>query len=93
MDSLVLYYEVEFNGIEDMRQIFMPTLIVESIPADAYERLKRRAAAECVSVPEKAMQLLRAMLQDEPGPAPRMPDLIAGEDPTVTAHLPGCSHP
>ena len=58
----------------------MPTLIVENVPADVYERLQKRAAAERRSLPEETLHLLTQLLREDTHPALRLPDLIPVEE-------------
>ncbi|GEM_PF-2368030 len=71
----------------------MPTLIVENVPVETYERLQERAAAERRSVPEEALHLLTQVVQNAPNPAPRLPDFIPGEEISAPCDLPRTSQP
>ena len=57
----------------------MPTLVVENVPADVYERLTKLAAAGQRSVPEEMLHLLRQLLEDMKAPA-RLPDFVLTEE-------------
>lgn len=70
----------------------MKTLIVENIPADVYERLERRAAAERRSLPEEMLHLLKALLRED-SPSPRLPDFIPSEEVPAPCDLPRSSQP
>jgi plasmid stability protein len=71
----------------------MPTLIVENVPVETYERLQERAAAEQRSVPEEALHLLNQLVRKAPIPAPRLPDFIPGEEMPAPYDLPRASQP
>jgi plasmid stability protein len=71
----------------------MPTLIVDNVPADVYERLHKRAAAESRSLPEEALHLLTQLLREDTHPAPRLPDLIPDEEMSAPCDLPRSSQP
>jgi plasmid stability protein len=71
----------------------MPTVIVENVPLDVYERLQKRAAAERRSLPEETLHLLTLLLQEEPSPTPRLPDFIPGEEISAPCDLPRSSEP
>ncbi len=70
----------------------MPTVIVENVPPEVYERLQRRAAADRLSLPEVMLHLVREALR-ETAPAPRLPDFIPGEEVPVPCDLPRSSQP
>jgi len=70
----------------------MPTVIVENVPPEIYERLQQRAAADRRSLPEEMLHLLREALR-EAAPAPRLPDFIPGEEISAPCDLPRSSHP
>jgi plasmid stability protein len=69
----------------------MPTLILENVPADVYERLKKWAAAQSRSLPEETLQLLTQLLRHDIHPAPRLPDLIPVEEVSAPCDLPRSS--
>jgi plasmid stability protein len=71
----------------------MPTVIMENVPADVYERLQRRAAAQRRSLPEELLHLLQAALTLEASPAPRLPDFIPSEEIAAPCDLPRSSQP
>jgi plasmid stability protein len=71
----------------------MPTVIVENIPPEVYERLQQRAAADGRSLPEVMLHLVREALRVEAAPAPRLPDLISPEDVSVPCDLPRSCQP
>ena len=57
----------------------MPTLIVENMPVEVYERLRQRAEAEQRSVPEETLHLLDQALRLDVKPSPRLPDFTPGQ--------------
>jgi plasmid stability protein len=71
----------------------MPTLIVDNVPVDVYDRLKKRAAAESRSLPEETLHLLTQLLREEIYPAPRLPNLIPVEEVSAPCDLPRSSQP
>jgi len=71
----------------------MPTLIVENVPAEVYERLRRRAATEQRTLPEEMLHLLERVLREDETPAPRLPDFIPGEEVSAPFDLPRSSKP
>ncbi len=71
----------------------MPTLIVENVPAEIYERLQKRAAGRQRSLPEETLHLLRQALREEDGPAPRWPEFIGSEEIPAPCDLPRSSSP
>lgn len=71
----------------------MPTVIVENIPTEVYERLRQRAEAEQRSVPEETLHLLDQALRQEVTPPPRVPDIIPSEEISAPFDLPRTSEP
>jgi plasmid stability protein len=71
----------------------MPTVIVENVPPEVYERLQQRAAADRRSLPEEMLHLITEALGVEAAPAPRLPDFIPGEDISAPCDLPRSSQP
>ena len=71
----------------------MPTLIVEEVPMDVYQRLQERAAAGHRSLPEEAVRVLQQALADAPRPTARLPDLIHHEEVSAPCDLPRSSEP
>ena len=71
----------------------MPTLIVENVPVETYERLQMRAAAQQRSVPEEALHLLNEGVRTARKPTPRLPDFILGEEVSAPCDLPRTSQP
>jgi plasmid stability protein len=71
----------------------MPTVIVENVPSEVYERLQKRAAADRRSLPEEVLHLVREALRVEVAPAPRLPDFIPGEEISAPCDLPRSSQP
>jgi len=69
----------------------MPTLIVENVPGEVYERLKKRAAARQRSLPEEMLHLLKQALRDDIKPSPRLPDVIPSEETSAPCDLPRSS--
>src|ERR1700726_386751 len=60
-------------------KLAVPTLVLENVPSDVYERLARRAAAQKRSLPQETLVLLEQALQQE-RPTPRWPELIPTEE-------------
>ena len=71
----------------------MPTLIVENMPVEFYERLRQRAEADQRSVPEETLHLLDQVLRQEVKPSPRLPDFIPSEEISAPCDLPRSSQP
>jgi hypothetical protein len=71
----------------------MPTVIVENVPADIYERLQKRAEAERRSLPEETLHLLKEALRLHSNPTPRLPDFVPGEEVSAPCDLPRSSSP
>jgi plasmid stability protein len=71
----------------------MPTVIVENMPSEIYERLQERAAAERRSLPEEMLHLVREALRVEVAPTPRLPDFVPGEEVSAPCDLPRSSQP
>ena len=71
----------------------MPTLIVENVPADVYECLRRRAAVSQRSMPEEMLNLLGQVLHDDLSPEPRLPELVPNEEYSALCDLPRSSQP
>jgi plasmid stability protein len=69
----------------------MPTLIVENVPAEIYERLQKRAAGRRRSLPEETLHLLRQALQEDESPTPRRPEFIGSEEISAPCDLPRSS--
>ena len=59
-------------------------IVVLQLPAgtqaEVYERLKERAAADRRTLPEETLHLLKQALRADGTPAPRLPDVIPGEE-------------
>lgn len=70
----------------------MPTIIVENVPPEVYDRLQQRATADRRSLPEEMLHLVREALRETP-PAPRLPDFIPGEEISAPCDLPRSSQP
>ncbi|HWG41432.1 MAG TPA: hypothetical protein VN688_01505 [Gemmataceae bacterium] len=71
----------------------MPTLIVENVPMEIYERLQKRAAGQQRSLPEETLHLLQQALQENDNPAPRSPEFIGSEEISAPCDLPRSSSP
>jgi plasmid stability protein len=71
----------------------MPTLVVENVPAEIYERLQKRAAGQQRSLPEETLYLLQQALREEDRPAPRRPEFIGSEEISAPCDLPRSSSP
>ncbi|HBI46443.1 MAG TPA: hypothetical protein DDY78_26860 [Planctomycetales bacterium] len=71
----------------------MPTLIVEDVPPEVYERLQRRAAVEKRTLPQEMLHLLQQALREEDNPPPRLPDFIPNEEISAPFDLPRSSQP
>jgi plasmid stability protein len=71
----------------------MPTLIVENVPVEVYDRLQKRAAARRRTLPEEMLSLLEQLLREDDGPTPRLPDFIPGEEVSAPYDLPRSSQP
>jgi plasmid stability protein len=65
----------------------MPTLVLENVPPEVYERLQRRAAERQRSVSEETVQLLRQALQAE-ATSPYLPELLPTEAVPAPCDLP-----
>lgn len=70
----------------------MPTVIVENVPPEVYERLQQRATAARRSLPEEMLHLVREALRKN-APAPRLPDLVPIEEISAPFDLPRSSQP
>lgn len=71
----------------------MPTLIVENVPREIYERLQERAAGQQRSLPEEALHLLQQALRQHDHIAPRSPDFLDDEEISAPCDLPRSSSP
>lgn len=71
----------------------MPTLIVENVPVEVYERLKERAAGGRRSLPEEMLHVLSQLVRKAPRPEPRLPDYIPSEEISAPCDLPRSSQP
>jgi plasmid stability protein len=71
----------------------MPTLIVENVPPEVYERLQQRAAAQQRTLPEETLHLLQQVLREEDRPTPRLPEFILSEEISAPYNLPRSSQP
>ncbi len=71
----------------------MPTLIVENVPIEVYERIQERAAAEKRTLPEETLYLLKKVLRQDDKPSPRLPEFIPGEETSAPCDLPRSSRP
>lgn len=61
----------------------MPTLILDAMPVDVYERIERLAHATNRPLPDQAIRLLRQAIQEVDAVSPRLPDVLdeSGEVP------------
>lgn len=67
----------------------MPALVVDNIPPEIYEQLRRRAEARRRSLQDEALDLLqRSLRQEGADAAPRLPDLMIGEEISPPYDLP-----
>ena len=71
----------------------MPTLIVENVPPDVYERLQQRAAAQQRTLPEETLYMLQQVLREENRRIPRLPEFIPSEEVSAPYDLPRSSQP
>ena len=71
----------------------MPTLVVEDVPPEVYERLQRRAAVEKRTLPQEMLHLLQQALQEKDNPPPRLPDFVPNEEISAPFDLPRSSQP
>ena len=71
----------------------MPTLVVENVPVDVYECLRKRAAAGRRSVPEEMLDLLGQMVREEMKSGARLPDLVVRDEFSAPCDLPRSSVP
>ena len=71
----------------------MPTIILEDVPIQVYERLQRRADAHRRSMPEELLSLLQHALQVIETPTPRLPDYIPETEIPAPCDLPRSSRP
>jgi len=70
----------------------MPTLILEDVPAEVYERLQQRASATQRTIPEELLSLLRQALRTDDSTTPRLPEFIPIEEIAAPCDLPRSSH-
>ena len=91
--GLPSFHAVRYNDDIPWRGPFVPTLIVENVPVETYERLQERAAAEQRSVPEEALHLLNQLIHSAGTPAPRVPDFVPSEQISAPCDLPRSSRP
>jgi plasmid stability protein len=71
----------------------MPTLIVENVPSDVYERLECRAASDHRTLPDEVLHLLQQVLAPKREPHWRLPDYLPGEEISAPFDLPRSSQP
>jgi plasmid stability protein len=64
----------------------MPTLIVDDMPTEVYEHLRRRADAQRRSIGEEAIALLEQALAQEA--SPRLPDFVPAAEVMPPCELP-----
>jgi plasmid stability protein len=71
----------------------MPTLIVENVPIEIYERLQERAAGQQRSLAEEMLHLLRQVLREQDHLSSRSPELLNSEEISAPCDLPRSSSP
>ncbi len=71
----------------------MPTLIVENVPLEIYQRLQERAAGLQRSLAEEALRLLEQALQEQDHLSSRNPELLNSEVVSAPCDLPRSSSP
>ena len=71
----------------------MPTVIVQDVPVDVYERLRQRADDERRSVGDELLALAAQALQREDRVAPRLPEFVASKEVPAPFDLPRSSLP
>jgi plasmid stability protein len=71
----------------------MPTLVVENVPPEVYERLRKRAAARQRTLPEETLYLLQQILGQEDRRTPRLPEFVPSEEVSAPCDLPRSSQP
>jgi plasmid stability protein len=65
----------------------MPTVILDNVPPEVYQRLQRRAAARQRTVPEELLEVLRNALQQEADAFPP-PEVIPSQEISAPFDLP-----
>jgi plasmid stability protein len=71
----------------------MPSLLLEDIPPEVYERLQQRAARKQRSLSEETVEILRQAIETQAARNPRVPDYIPGEEIVPPCDLPRTSIP
>jgi plasmid stability protein len=71
----------------------MPTLIVENVPMEIYERLQERAAGQKRSLAEETLHLLQQALQEQDHLSARSPELLPSEEIAAPCDLARSSSP
>jgi plasmid stability protein len=71
----------------------MPTLIVENVPPEIYERLQERAAGQQRSLAEETLHLLQQALREHDHLSSRSPELLNSEEASAPIDLPRSSSP
>ncbi len=67
----------------------MPTLVIDDIPVQVFDRLQRRAEVLDHSIGEEAITLLeRGLQQEDVSASLRLPDLIEGKEISAPVDLP-----
>jgi uncharacterized protein (TIGR02996 family) len=89
---LVLSVALGLNE-ERRRGLTMATLIVENVPAEVYERLRRRAEAQQRTPPQELLRLLEQVFREEDRQSPRLPDFLPGQEVPAPCDLPRSSQP
>ena len=71
----------------------MATLLVENIPESVFDNLRKQAAVERQTIPERVLQMLGQMALTDVQPSPRLPDLVFDEEISAPCDLPRSSKP
>jgi plasmid stability protein len=71
----------------------MPTLVVENVPVEIYERLQERAAGQQRSVAEETLHLLQQALREQDHLFSRCPEFLDSEEISAPCDLPRSSAP
>ena len=71
----------------------MPTLVVENVPVDVYESLRKRAVAGRRTLPEEMLDLLGQIVRADMKPSARVPDVVPSEEFSAPYDLPRSSVP
>lgn len=71
----------------------MPTLIVENVPLEIYERLQERAAGQQRSLAEETLRLLQQAMRESDQLCSRSPEFLDGQEVSPPCDLPRSSSP